>query len=94
MTGVQLLFALSKLALLLRHLLLEHHLHLHLHLLELGLVQRALLLLLDSRVDLLEHAGVLLDAHLCKFLGTVVLVQSIVGVLLELFHVRADEHLS
>ena len=93
-TSVQLLFALSQLALLLVDLLLEDHLHFHLHLLELLLVQRALLLLLDRRVDLLEHTGVLLDTHSCELFGTVVLVQCIVGVLLELFHVGTDEHLT
>lgn len=93
-TSVELLFALSQLALLLVDLLLEDHLHLHLHLLELLLVQRALLLLLDRRVDLLEHAGVLLDTHCCELLRAVVLVENVVGVLLELFHMSADKHLS
>ncbi|KAI3475748.1 hypothetical protein L1887_62826 [Cichorium endivia] len=92
--GVELLLALLQLALLLRHLLLEDHLHLELHLGQLLLVQRALLLLLDGRVDLLEDAGVLRDAHGGELVGAVVLVQEVVGVLLELLHVRADEHLA
>ena len=91
---VQLFFALLELALLLRDLLLEDHLHLQLHLLEFRFVERALLLLLDGRVDLLEDTRILLHAHGREFLGPVVFVQEVVGVLLELFHVRADKHLS
>lgn len=94
MTGKQLLFTLLELALLLGNLLLENHLHLILHLLELLLVQSALLLLLHGRVDLDEDGGILCDTHLGELLGTVVLVQSVVGVFLELFHVCADQHLS
>ena len=94
MSSVQLVFALFQLALLLCHLLLEDHLHLRLHLGELLLVEGALLLLLDRRVDLLEHAGVLGHAHLGKLVGAVVLVQHVVGVLLELLHVGADQHLA
>lgn len=93
-SGVQFFLALLQLALLLLDLLLEYHLHLCLHLGELLLVQSSLLLLLDCRVDLLEHAWVLGDSHLGKLLGTVVLVENVVGVLLELFHVIADEHLA
>ena len=94
MTGVELLFALLELALLFVHLLLEDHLHFGLHLGQLLLVQSALLFLLHGRVDLLEHAGVLRHTHLNELVGTVVLVQEVVGVLLELFHVGADQHLS
>ncbi|KAI6757469.1 hypothetical protein HG531_003294 [Fusarium graminearum] len=54
----------------------------------------ALLLLLDSGVDLLEHAGVLRHTHSKQLVGTVVLVKLVVGVLLELLHVCSDEHLS
>lgn len=93
-TGVELLLALLELALLLGDLLLEDHLHLELHLGELLLVQRALLLLLNGRVDLFEDARVLGDAHGSELLGAVVLVEEIVGVLLQLLHVRANEHLA
>lgn len=91
---VEFVLALFQLALLLGHLLLEDHLHLGLHLGELLLVQGALLLLLDRRVDLLEHAGVLGDTHLGELVGAVVLVEGVVGVLLELLHVGADQHLA
>lgn len=94
MAGVQFLLALLQLALLFGNLLLEHHLHLGLHLGKLLLVQCALLLLLDGRVDLLEDAGVLSDTHACELLGSVVLVQGVASVLLELFHVGSDEHLA
>lgn len=93
-TGVQLLFALLEFVLLFLNLLLEYHLHFEFHLRELLLVQRALLLLLDSWVDLFEHARILSDTHRGELVGTVVLVQVIVGMLLEVFHVGADEHLS
>ncbi len=83
-----------ELALLFLHLLLEDHLHLGLHLGELLLVQSALLLLLDSRVDLLEDAGVLRNTHSNKLVGTVVFIEGVVGMLLELLHVGADEHLA
>lgn len=92
--SIELLFRLLQLALLLRHLLLEDHLHLGLHLGELLLVQGTLLLLLDSRVDLLENTGVLRHAHGDELVGTVVLVEHVVRVLLELFHVCADKHLA
>jgi hypothetical protein len=94
MASIQLLLALLQFALLLGNLLLEDHLHLCLHLGELLLVQAALLLLLDSWVDLLEHARVLCNTHSGELLGTVVLVERVVGVLLELLHVRADKHLA
>ncbi len=94
MTSVQLFFALLELGLLLRDLLLEDHLHLGLHLGELLLVQGALLLLLDGRVDLLEDAGILGDTHSDELVRSVVLVEGIVGMLLELLHVGADEHLA
>ena len=57
-------------------------------------MQSALLFLLDGRVDLLEHAWVLSNTHLGELVGAVVLVQEVVGVLLELFHVCADQHLA
>lgn len=57
-------------------------------------MEGTLLLLLDSRVDLLENTGVLRHAHGEQLVGTVVLVELIVGVLLELLHVCSDEHLS
>lgn len=94
MTGIQLLFTLLQLALLLRNLLLEDHLHLSLHLRELLLVQAALLLLLDGWVDLLEHTWILSNTHSGELLGTIVLVECVVGVLLELLHVSADKHLA
>lgn len=94
MSGIEFVFALFELAFLLGNLLLEDHLHLGLHLGELLLVQGALLLLLDGRVDLLEHAGVLGDTHLGELVRAVVLVQEVVGVLLELLHVGADQHLA
>ena len=94
MAGVQLLLALLQLALLLRHLLLEDHLHLRFHLLQLLLVQRTFLFLLHRRVDLLEDAGVLSYAHGREAFGSVVFVKRIVGVLFQLFHVRADQHLA
>lgn len=94
MTGVQLLFTLLQLALLFGNLLLEDHLHLSLHLGKFLLVQAALLLLLDSRVDLLKHTWILSNTHTGELLGTVVLVESIVGVLLKLLHVGADKHLA
>lgn len=93
-SGVQLFFALLQLGLLLGHLLLEDHLHLCLHLGELLLVESTLLLLLDSRVDLLENTRVLRDAHLDELVCSVVLVEGVVGVLLEFLHVRSDEHLA
>lgn len=92
--GVQLLFALLQLGLLLGDLLLEDHLHLGLHLGELLLVEGALLLLLDSWVDLLEDTWVLRDTHLDELVCSVVLIEEVVGVLLELFHVGPDEHLA
>ena len=92
--GVQLFFALLELGLLLGHLLLEDHLHLGFHLGELLLVQGALLFLLDGGVDLLEDAGVLGDTHGDELVRSVVLVQVVVGVLLELLHVGTDEHLA
>ena len=94
MAGVQLLFTLLQLALLLGNLLLEDHLHLSLHLGKLLLVQAALLLLLDSWVDLLEHTWILSNTHSGELFGTVVLVESVVSVLLELLHVGADKHLA
>ena len=94
MAGVQLLFTLLQLALLFGNLLLEDHLHLSLHLGKLLLVQAALLLLFDSWVDLLEHTWILSNTHSSELLGTVVLVESVVGVLLELLHVCADKHLA
>ena len=94
MAGVQLLFTLLQLALLLSNLLLEYHLHLSFHLGKLLLVQAALLLLFDSWVDLLEHTWILSNTHSGELLGTVVLVESVVGVLLELLHVCADKHLA
>lgn len=93
MTSVQLLLTLLELGFLLGDLLLEHELHLGLHLGELLVVQGTLLLLLHSRVDLLEHARILRDTHLQQLVGAVVLVENVVGVLLELLHVRADKHL-
>ena len=57
-------------------------------------MESALLLLLDGGVDLLEYAGVLGHTHGGKLVRTVVLVQVVVGVLLELLHVCPDEHLS
>src|SRR3569833_1645393 len=62
--SVELFLALLELGLLLRHLLLEHHLHLGLHLVELLLVERSLLLLLLVVFDLLEHSRILRDTHL------------------------------
>lgn len=94
MAGVQLLFTLLQLALLLSNLLLEDHLHLSLHLGKLLFVQAALLLLFDSWVDLLEHTWILSDTHSGELLGTVILVESVVGVLFELLHVCADKHLA
>lgn len=73
------------------------------------LVERALLGLLHSRakpsatafntpfqhpLDLLEYTVILGDTHGEKFLGTVILVQDVVGVFPQLLHVRANEHLS
>lgn len=57
-------------------------------------MQGALLFLLHGRVDLLEHAGVLGNTHLGELVRAVVLVQEVVGVLLELLHVGADKHLA
>ena len=94
MASVQLLFALLQLALLLGNLLLEDHLHLGFHLGKLLLVQCALLFLLDSWVDLLEYAWILSNTHSGELLGSVVLVESIVRVLLELLHVCSDQHLA
>jgi hypothetical protein len=94
MTGVQLLFALLELVFLLLDLLLEDHLHLALHLLQLLLVQRAFLLLLGCRVDLLEDRRILLHAHRLELARTVVLVERVVGVFFELLHVCSDEHLT
>ena len=94
MSGVEFVFALFELAFFFGDLLLEDHLHLGLHLGELLLVQGALLFLLDGGVDLLENAGVLGNTHEGELVGTVVLVQEVVGVLLELLHVGADEHLA
>ena len=54
----------------------------------------ALLLLLDSWVDLLEDTWILCDTHGGELLGSVVLVQGVVGMLLQLLHVCADEHLA
>lgn len=94
MTGVEFFFALLQFRLLLGNLLLEDHLHLSLHLGKLLLVEGTLLLLLDGGIDLLEDAGVLRHAHGDELVGTVVLVEVVVGVLLELLHVSADKHLS
>ena len=94
MPGVQLFLALLEFALLLGNLLLEDHLHFALHLLQLLFVQSALLLLLDSRVDLLEHARVLSNTHLRELVRAVILVKRIVCMFLELFHVCSDKHLS
>ena len=91
---VEFLFGLLELVLFLLHLLLEDHLHLELHLGEFLLVQGALFLLLDGRVDLLEHARVLRHAHCGELVGPVVLVEEVVGVLLEFLHVCADQHLA
>jgi hypothetical protein len=93
-SSIEFVFALFELAFLLGNLLLEDHLHLGLHLGELLLVESALLLLLDGRVDLLEHAGVLGNTHLGELVRAVVLVEEVVGVLLELLHVGADQHLA
>lgn len=57
-------------------------------------MESALFLLLDCGVDLLEHAWVLGNTHQGQLLGAVVLVQRVVGVLLELFHVGTDQHLA
>ena len=92
--SVQLLLALLKFGLLFSDLLLEDHLHLGLHLSELLFVERTLLLLLDGRVDLLENAGILRDAHSDQLVCPIVLVKVVVGVLLELLHVSANEHLA
>lgn len=94
MAGVEFLLALLQLALLLGDLLLENHLHLCLHLGKLLFVQGALLLLLDGRVDLLEDGGVLSNTHASELLGSIIFVQGVVGVFLELFHVGSDEHLA
>lgn len=94
MSGVQFVFALFELAFLFGNLLLEDHLHFGFHLGELLFVEGTLLLLLDSGVDLLEHAGVLSNTHLGELVGAVVLVQEVVGVLLELLHVGTDQHLA
>ena len=94
MSGVQLLFTLLQLAFLLLDLLLEDHLHLCFHLSQFLLVQGALLLLLHCWIDLLEDARILRDAHLRELVRTVILVQSVVRVLLEFFHVCTDEHLT
>ena len=93
-SGVQLFFALLELGLFLLDLLLEDHLHLELHLGQLLLVQRSFLFLLDGWVDLLEHTRILGHTHGGKLVGSVVLVEEVVGVLLQLFHVSSDEHLS
>ncbi len=66
-SGVQLLLALFELVLLFLHLLLEDHLHLRLHLRKLLLVQTPLLFLFDRRVNFLENARILSDAHLSQF---------------------------
>lgn len=50
--------------------------------------------MLDRWVDLLEDTWILGNTHLGELLGPVVLVKRVVGMLLELFHVGADEHLS
>jgi hypothetical protein len=94
MTSKELFLALLQLALFLLDLLLEDHLHLGLHLRELLLVQGPLFFLLDGRVHLLKDAGILRNTHLDELVGTIVLVERIVSVLLEFFHVRSDEHLS
>lgn len=94
MPGIEFVFALFELAFFFRDLLLEDHLHFGFHLGQLLLVQSALLLLLDGRVDLLEDAGVLGNTHQGELVGPVVLVQEVVGVLLELLHVGADQHLA
>lgn len=91
---VKLFLTLLQFRLLFCHLLLEDHLHFGLHLGKLLLVERTLFLLLHCRVDLLEDAGVLGDTHLNELVCSVVLVEVVVGVLLELFHVCANEHLS
>lgn len=44
-------------------------------------------------LDLLEYTGVLDDTHAEQLLRSPVLVQNIVGVLPELLHVGADQHL-
>ena len=45
-------------------------------------------------LDLLEDGRVLRDAHAEQLLRAPLLVQNVVGVLAELLHVRADEHLA
>lgn len=45
-------------------------------------------------LDLLEDRRVLGDTHAEKLLGSPVLVENIVGVLAEFFHVGADKHLT
>lgn len=94
MSGIEFVFALFELAFFFGDLLLEDHLHFGFHLGQLLLVQGALLLLLDGGVDLLEDAGVLGNTHQGELVGPVVLVQEVVGVLLELLHVGADQHLA
>lgn len=94
MSGIEFVFALFELAFFFGDLLLEDHLHFGFHLGQLLLVQGTLLLLLDGRVDLLEDAGVLGNTHKGELLGPVVLVQEVVRVLLEFFHVGTDQHLA
>lgn len=57
-------------------------------------MQLSFLGLLDSRVGLLEYALVLGNTHRFELLRSVILVQDVVGVFAQLFHVRSDEHLS
>ena len=92
--GVELGLGLCQLGLLLLDLELEDVLHVLLHLDELGLVESALFLQLGQGVDLLEHRVVLLEAHGEQLFCAVVLVVNVVGELLELFHVCADQHLA
>jgi len=94
MSGVQFVFALFQLTFLFCHLLLEDHLHFGFHLGKLLLVESPLLLLLDGRVDLFEDAWVLGNTHLGQLLRAVVLIEAVVSVLLELFHVGTDQHLA
>jgi hypothetical protein len=94
MAGIQLFFGLLQLAFFLGDLLLKHHLHLGLHLGKLLFVECALLFLLDSWIDLLEHAWILSDTHSGELLRSVVLIQRVVGMFLELFHMCSDKHLA
>ena len=57
-------------------------------------MQAALLFLLDGWVDFFEDTWGLGNAHLGELLGAIVLVEDIVGVLFEFFHVCADKHLA